>query len=295
MKKLSGLNIRPLTDFYGSSTSNVGYVKSSKHSQKVFTLDWDKSSNRYYADKKSDFWKEEKIDLSSETGVYVLLDRFYIVGNGEHLGAYSNQCEVRALHTMKDNLKNVGIEMPKNLYGIKVSSKDKVNENENMVLLWDWLKEKLKNKIVSEKIVQKYVDRERVMEVRSEDGKGRHDNNWLKQIEKKAMKDVISRVNNVDGKSMFIDFMEKFEFMRHTSNKKALDSLRGVAIDLGVKVDLEDVEPTYDLKELKRKVDERYEMLSFVDSYRYGWHYDLSVGKALANYINGIDVCNVRH
>ena len=88
--------------------------------------------------------------------------------------------------------------------------------------------------------------------------------------------------------------MEKFEFMRHTSNKKALDSLRGVASDLGVKVDLEDVEPTYDLKELKRKVDERYEMLSFVDSYRYGWHYDLSVGKALANYINVIDVCNVR-
>ena len=75
---------------------------------------------------------------------------------------------------------------------------------------------------------------------------------------------------------------------------KTLEVVEGTLGDLGIELKL-NTEPSTDLKGLKKKVEERYTMLQHLEYNRWNWQCTNEFVDDLANYINIIDVCNVKH
>ena len=290
LAKLSELPKRPLSDFYGTVTSSGNSApKSAKHSQKVFSVDWEVAKRMRWEQQRSKCWEPEDVDLDNDSGVYVILDRFFVEGitdstNSMPSYTFVGDIQIHAMCNLKDSLKAMGIDMPK-FYGVKLKQKAKVEANENMVLLWDWIREKVGELIESKNLQQSYVDR-----VEAIDMKNNQERDWFYVIDEAKLDDIKDAVVDKDG--LFNEFLAKWKGMKHDGERQAIDQLRQITQDLNIELSLEDYKPTHDIKGLKKKVDDQYELLELVKS-NFNWNYEKSVGQKIANYINVIDVCNV--
>jgi hypothetical protein len=292
MKKLSKLEKRPLSDFYGATTSSGnGVPKSAKHSQKVFAIDWKVAENMRWDRQKSKCWEPEDVDIDNDAGIYVILDRFYVQGVGsswvEGMGShrYTGDIEASAMLDLKNSLKTMGVDMPK-FYGIKLKQRAKVEANENMVLLWDWIKEKLDAQVIKLNLQQAYVDRVSALSIKNNENR-----DWFYRWGDDILADVTNLVVDKDG--VFSTFIQKWSEMKNDHLKDAIDQLTQLSKDVGLELDLEGYKPTHDLMKLKTGADERYEMLDMVSDRQLNWSYKKETGEKIANYINVIDVCNV--
>jgi hypothetical protein len=294
MKKLSKLEKRPLSDFYGVTTSSGnGVPKSAKHSQKVFAIDWKVAENMRWDRQKSKCWEPEDVDLDNDAGVYVILDRFYVQGIAKNDNSYRfvGDVDASAMCNLKLMLESLKIDIPK-FYGVKLKQKAKVEANENMVLLWDWIKEQVDTQIDELNLHQAYVDRVAALGIKNGSKTYGNDQNWFeKWDEDKILKDVTSEVTNKEG--AFSIFIQAWLEMKNDHLKKAIDQLAQLSKDIGIELDLDGYAPTHDLLKLKEKVDSQYEMLNLIGSNNLNWHYEKETGAKVANYINVIDVCNV--
>lgn len=135
---LSSLAKEPLSKYYGaSSSSSNGGIKNAKHSSKEFVFDF--SVTYSYNRSNSSYFKEVKVDLDNDSGVYLIIDKFRLVRSGN-----DNPSLIREI---RDSLSLAGIDMPE-VYCVKVANEPKVRANTKMVSFWKWLKTELENEFV---------------------------------------------------------------------------------------------------------------------------------------------------
>lgn len=95
-------------------------------------MDFDVLENMGYSDTKSTAWKKVDVDIENDSGIYVELDRFYIV-NKNTFGRYSGENRPHTLKHLKNTFKKTfGVDFPK-IYGFKSNSKslDKAKGSKN--------------------------------------------------------------------------------------------------------------------------------------------------------------------
>jgi hypothetical protein len=136
LKSLKDMPKVAMSDYYGK-TDNAGYF-SPKHTSREFTYDLNSSqcSKPSYRRNNSDYWVKADVDLNTDAGVYVELQKF------EYMGP--NGCYTRSLTLQEviDQLTACGIAVP-TIYGFKPSSAAKAKANVNMVTFWDWMKKEI--------------------------------------------------------------------------------------------------------------------------------------------------------
>ena len=283
MLKLSELEKRPLHEFgYANNRGGgtAGSQKSSKHSTKEFILDKKKLKNRGYSEAKSTVWESIDVDVDTDTGIYVELDRFFIKANGTAIGDSDSTCEPSNLARFIDDFeKAIGVSVPR-VYGFKAKSKSlpKAQESKGWTNLWDWAKKTLREQVKAQNLVQQYVDRKEAAKVCS-------DYRWLKS----DIRDDDAFITGlVEGKMK--TFLENIREMLNDAIAGKLDGITHLSNSLSVNLDFKAAKPKVLLTEDAEDCDSRYSMLKHME---FGWRWKMSECRDdLINYVNIVDVCN---
>lgn len=130
--KLSSLEMECLTKYYPNvfSKSPAAFPSSTKEFE--YKINPSCSTIGGYL-KNSDYWASTAVDVTKDSGVYVVVDRFEFQDK-------KGWCQPpKQLSALIEELKIMGITCPK-IYGFKQVSADKVKLNKNMILFWDWAK-----------------------------------------------------------------------------------------------------------------------------------------------------------
>ena len=279
----SSLEKKPLSAFYGMTTSSGGVAPSSpKHSTAAFCVDWDaidsEADKPYYRRAKSQsvYFKCEKVDLANSSGLYVMIDRF-LVKKGD------DEVDPMELSRVKAALKVVGLEVPSKIYAFKAKMADKVAKNKKMINLWEWAASDFKAEVKSQDFVQRLTDRieaKRILDLRQR---------WINRSVWKNQQIDIS------FDSDYAVFFRSLDEMLKEGNvvSKKLDTLENsthLICGKTLKELFGEVKPSINLQGLLNKVEKKYSMLLFVDGYSYG---DNKNYQPVTDYINAIDVCSL--
>ena len=237
-----------------SATGNS--VKNAKHSSKEFIYDMDyakqKSANSWGRRNgtNSNYWKQESVNLATDSGVYVILQSF------EYQDQHGSLITPYHLKEVLDSIKTF-ITIPK-VYGFKIAKKSEIEKNPKMVSLWSYIATELTACFVKHNIAQKVANR-------SEFEKN-HGSNWFDFLKK----------NYKDAKptTAFYKAGVIFDYMNPTTDKKVLDE--------SVKHSeyfTSSIQPEHDLKALVESINKAYPLFSGINF----WSVDK---KALVDYIN---------
>jgi hypothetical protein len=155
--KLEKLTKVKLSEIYPPSAKTN--TTRSKSKSKVFTLDLEKK-HRYHDCPKSDYFKEETLDLTNSTDLYVVVDRFYVQGAIKELNRRwqndADPSQVAALARKVFNMLDlVGDKQPRI---VAVRKKNKELLGKKMVCLFEWMKTKITEKAKAENIAQKIAE-----------------------------------------------------------------------------------------------------------------------------------------
>ena len=287
IKKFSELTARKLNEFegYGRASSVSGSwekTKDSKHSSNVFELDWEKAGR--YQQKASDYWNKKLVDFDKESGVYMIIDRFQPELKEEN---YSYKFDdLSRWGELKNLLKDFNIDMPE-VVGVKKSHAIKVEDKDGWVEITDWIAQQVAPLI--DKVKQDLVDWKASKLV---------ENDYCFVVSEnsscwdKGMKKLLKKLP--EGSDFRKLYECKIKMDGKIKKSEKIGQLHAVLVDqLGVKLELDGVEPTFDLKSMAWKVDEKYAMLKHLESYNFwGYRVEPKGVEDLANYINVIDVCN---
>jgi hypothetical protein len=119
--------------------------------------------------------------------------------------------------------------------------------------------------------------------------------NWAWQRDDKHLNRLLSKLIAKD--SVMRKFFDARSTVKLSITKSALETLEicdGTLTELGIELKL-NVKPSIDLKVLKQAVEEKYTMIKHMEYSKWNWECSNEVVDDLANYINIIDVCNVKH
>ena len=283
----STLEKKKVSDYYGTASSgkNNSSAHSSKHSTTVFEADWDvieeeSKGSRWYRNKtKSAYFKNAKLDLDNDEGVYVIIDRFMIQKEG------NAEFEPWELQRVKTDLELLKINIPQNLYAVKTKLASKVQNNPKMINLWDWVADKIEKVIKDKNLAQKIVDRNAATHV-LRDG-------WSSL---EVLKRVMALLANKEGD--FYKFTEAVIKMIDENDHKSYQGLHSTLVAL-IGLDKTDkilsVEPSHNLIKMKSDIEEKYSMLTISDSWevRNSSSRRKDIEKILSNYVNVVDVASI--
>ena len=281
MQKLSELPVRKINEFdgYGRSSTAVSgeWKKDEKHSSKVFSADWEKIKS--WQDKHSSYWSKESVDFDNESGLYVIIDRF------QALDAPSHRLEdLRSWQKIKKVLNHFDIELPR-VVGVKSGSRNKVEGKEGWENFFKWLPREIKKHVDS--IQQIMVDSRLLKQVAK-------DYNWAWDKDNKHLHNLLPQLVAED--STMRNFYAARGLLEKTISKSAVDTLEvldGTLGDLGIELKL-NVKPSTDLVRLATGVEKKYTMIKHMDYGKWNWQTNKAFTDDFANYINIIDVCNIK-
>ena len=284
MPKLSELDKRPLSDFYGSSTTTKGNATSEerKHAKKLaspaFEYDWECKGSSWNH-KASDYWKVASVDLENGEGVYVILDKFKLTEVGSGYG-YN---EPRRIGNLKAQFEKLGLKFPKNVYAWKIAKREKPEAAKGWVELNAWMEQEVKNYLAANNIEQKFVDFNHACD---------HRTNLLHERVREGIKDS----DFASKDSLVLEGMKNFKRMYGTEKQReellAMKELIDDRLQMVIKMDSE---PSYDLSDWEKKTLEKYSMLNVMNWYDVYCYQDAERKKNikhLINYINVVDVCD---
>ena len=284
MLKLSELDKRPLSDFYGSSTTTKGNATAAdrKHAKKLaspaFEYDWECKGSSWNH-KASDYWKAASVDLENGEGVYVIIDKFKLTEAGSGYG-YN---EPRRIANLKAQFEKLGLKFPKNVYAWKIAKREKPEAAKGWVELNVWMEQEVKNHLAANNIEQKFVDFNHAC----------HNNsNLLHERVREGIKDS----DFASKDSLVLEGMKNFKRMYGTEKQReellAMKELIDDRLQMVIKMDSE---PSYDLSDWEKKTLEKYSMLNVMNWYDVYCYQDAERTKNLKhliNYINVVDVCD---
>jgi hypothetical protein len=280
MLKLSELDKRPLSDFYGSSTSSTT-TTDSKHAKKLaspaFEFDWSQQKSSGWSYKASDYWKAAKVDLENDEGVYVIIDKFKVEGQS----GYGNS-EPRRIANFKKKFEKLGLNFPKNVYAWKIAKQEKPKAAKGWVELFDWMKQEIQNYLIKNNLEQKFVDFQHACD---------NDGDLMNARVRNGLKEK----NFASDDSLVLIGIKKFEKMFGTEkDRDDMLAFRELLDRFNLELKL-DSKPSYDLENWKEKVMKKYSMLNVINWYDVNTYQDSarkSNLKHLMNYINVVDVCD---
>ena len=289
--KLSSLDKRPLSDFYGSNASTgISYDKDEKHSAKCFEFDFDDAPNRSYHTKKSDFWKIADLDVENESGVYVIIDKFQIERKRDD--GYDSHETPLQIRNLKEAMKAVGVKFPKHVYAFKVKERAKIENKDGWVNLNTWAKQQLEDVIAKGKLHQAWIDIQKVDELNNWKDEDRYYGSTTENC-LKVLHTVAGSL--VDPNGTLSVFLAKHDEMRQDKDVRSkIKAVNEIAKRYEVEFSCpKGVKPTYDITGLWKEVLKKYEMITLVGRDVWnGYEESKGKGKKIANYVNVIDVCN---
>lgn len=236
--KLSSLPLLKISQIYPNLAASTA-VKNIKHTLSVFTLNTARPMSGPYV--LSNHYTAATVDLEKDSGLYILIDRFYPQVPSAYLGTTLREacCTPDGLRAKLDEIYSLlGLPVPV-IYCVK--EKQKATLGPNFKCLFSEMADKIKEYIVAKKIAQKSVDRQAYLAYQ----KGY----------------IIQASKHVGGVSKFIsDIAAKYAQMENANDAKTIDkalSLRAQCnIDLGTIA-----APTFDLKAENEAFNLRYKML----------------------------------
>lgn len=283
MPLASTLEKKAITHYYPTAASHTN-SKGKRIVSKTFTLDFD--SDRY-VNKKSDYWKPAEVDFDNDKGLYVVIDRFEVVGvddsGSERTRFGYNKCPHSYIRLKKLFKETFDLDLPP-IYGIKKAQASKMEDNDNWTHLSEYLQEQIQKEVSANDMVQQIVDHHEVCSVKSENF---YDSDFRKVI--------APLVAVQDGD--FATFYQMIAQMEISgSRKKRIDELREVANKVGIEFDTEGTKATVRLVKMSAALDKKYPLIEMLDS--YGFRCKLRHGggdvqrDALIQYIDMIDLTN---
>ena len=283
----STLEKKKVSDYYSTSSSgrNNSSAHSSKHSTTVFEADWDvieeeSKGSRWYRNKtKSAYFKNAELDLDNDEGVYVIIDRFMIQKEG------AGQDEPWELQRVKTNLELLKIQIPENLYAVKTKLASKVENNPKMINLWDWVADKIEKAIKDKNLAQKIVDRNAARHILG-DGWARLD----------ILQNIQPYVANKEGHFYkFVDTVTKMNDEKGSKSYEGVHSILVALVGSDKTNEILSVEPSHNIMKMKSDLEEKYSMLTIVDSWemRNSSSRRRNVEEIISNYINVVDVASI--
>lgn len=270
---ISTLPKEPLAKYFKDMGVTTGTpYRNSKHMSKEFTLTTSRPSG--YGCPRSDYWQTAEVNLDSDEGVYIVIDKFQYA---DKLGRTDHP---RHLLDFLEEVKAAGITLPSPIYGFKKASADKAKANPNMQSFWDWYKQEVAKHIDTKPDVAQELANYHYM----------HDevSHWFADIIT-MMEFVVLKWKDMDDNHVLRDFALKLSAL-NKSNTGKVEKLYQLAQDTGYVLKQT---PTYDLKDafnaLKARYPLMFKVMMNVSPYRvmdrsYGW------SKLFTDYILLVDV-----
>ncbi|MFZ9658657.1 MAG: hypothetical protein ACO29Z_08265 [Crocinitomicaceae bacterium] len=240
------------------STGGTNAVKNTKHSSKEFAYDFDFAANaNNWHRKQSDFWKSEDADVSNDSGLYVIIDKFEFK-NQE--GKFTSPSDLKSII---NSLKHFGIDITK-VYGFKQKHEVELKDNKNMVNLFDYISSELTIYFNKNKIAQKVADRINYDASVTD---------WTRFIQKNSGK---ANADTLFRKTALIA-----DKMQHKSDKVVLDAA------VQWKAYYKPVAASNDMAKLMEKLMETYPLFNSISIWRD--ESDKNKTEAIMQYVNLID------
>ena len=260
MINLSSLPKEKLSKYYGSTGS--GSIRTQKHTKKEFIFNFNYTYN--YSSKKSDFYETAEIDISSDSGVYLIIDHFCYEGKDGRIH------EPADLRNFKNRCKEAGIDLP-TIYCVKSASRDKVKKNPKMILLWDWIKNATKE--MFKKDPQAFEELSNYASIKKRIGSFDYGFRFGTILEAAKKSSVTS--------GDMREFFDHFIYMNNEKGEKYYFMYLNFFND-------EDLKPTYDIEAEIKTAENKYPMfftlIKFTDAYDILPHIE-----KIDNYIKLID------
>lgn len=144
MIKLSSLPKEPLSNYYGTSDGSNASIKNKKHTKKEFIFNFNFKPS--YSSKASEWYETADVDISNDSGVYLIIDRF------NYLNKSGLACEPAYFKKLYKEYSGFNINFP-TVYCIKNSQLDKIKANPKMISFWDWLENQIKESFKNDPVL----------------------------------------------------------------------------------------------------------------------------------------------
>ena len=189
------------------------------------------------------------------------------------------------LQRFKTDLELLKINIPQNLYAVKTKLASKVENNPKMINLWDWVADKLEKVVKVANLAQKIVDRNAARHVVG-DGWARLD----------ILQNIQAHVANKEGHFYkFVDTVTKMNDEKGSKSYEGVHSTLVALVGSDKTNEILSVEPSHNIMKMKSDLEEKYSMLTIVDSWemRNSSSRRRNVEEIISNYINVVDVASI--
>lgn len=193
-----------------------------------------------------DNWEPTNVDIETGSGIYVQINRFEVMtSDGRQINRTKNLISqlVKAGITELDGAE---------VYGITSRYMKKVEENENWVNLFDLARKRLTELLEQNNYNRRLADAAEF-------------NSFTQFRIPESVLNVLTS-NSYASDSTFKAFIDAYSYMSTQQNETLID-LKSTAMRLGVA--MVDVEPTYRLDDLWKKVLKAYPMIALADRYQF--------------------------
>jgi len=262
-----------------TNSNSSSYAKSSKHTTKIFELDWDKVKGGWQSTA-SAYWKETEVDLEADSGVYVMIDRFLIDDDN-----YYGNSKANCFGNFQSGFEDLGLDMPR-VYGFKKALKSKVEKAKNWKPFFPWAKDEVKRLIEENGIEQIWAD----YNIYQEDTKG-----WgyspLYNLERK----LINRLKHklVNQENIVLSFAEKTRQI-HDDDAKVNDYMKLTrTLHLVDEIKAESEAIGYNFGKHLKKIESTYPLIQYIEHNHYRRGSEQKLIDELAHYMNLVDSMNI--
>ena len=273
-------------DGYQKASGGSSYTPNEKHSAKCFEYD-STFGGRNYHTKKSDWWKVADLDIENESGVYVIIDKFYV--EQKQLDSYTTNQDPRQIKNLKEIAEQCEIKFPKHIYAFKVGQRAKIEGKDGWVELHAWAKQQIEKTISDEKLHQAWIDIQKIDELNEYTEGDRYYGSKVKE-----QVASLKKLELAVSKGTLGDFLAKHSQMcQGEKTYKQIKAIQQVAKEYQVDFTCpKGVKATFEIKQIYKDMLKKYDMLSLLERNIWGYEWDKKKKDALENYVNVIDLCN---
>lgn len=246
---LEGLEITPISTLQPIKNTNINPA-SEKAQAKILIYDKSVGSSRY---DKSSNWKAVKKDMK-EGGFFVPINRYWVTYNAaRHSVSYING--------LIEHLKEIGINFIEPVYGIKISSLEKIQKNKKWIDLKEFLRDSLKKYIETNKLESQLGNFNAALKISG------------------LLNTFYSHSNKFTPTGKIYKFLEIIKTIK--SNQSTLIKVNNIISAYSFSFDFKS---TYNLMDMQREIYEKYPMLNCV-----ALGYNSSEIKIVSDYCNSLD------
>ena len=235
--------------------------------ENIFSFKLDKVRNVSFdaqSSRNKNWWNTTSVDISAG-GLFVKLNSFKAI-----MHYFNGRKEVNSgnLGSVLELLKQLGFILPSEVVGIKTVAVKKYRNKKNWVDIFDWTYHKFNEYITTHSVGNDIAD---IKTIDAFQDIGRY---W----------NIVRNGEVIPDSSPFMIFLNKIREVKAIKERKSVSTSYAKKLADFLEYDFSG-QATYDLKAEKEKIENRYEMLSFLDP----WDVNDSTRSKVVRYIKSID------